>query len=62
MTWNVEIFLTRSQRDVSGASDTLLSSVWGTGREMPPKSIAQPIIVLFFDLSLFFYFILKNFN
>ena len=29
---------------------------------MPPKSIAQPIIVLFFDLSLFFYFILKNFN
>ena len=37
MMWNVEIFLTRSQRDVSGASDTLTLFSLGNRQGDAPK-------------------------
>ena len=54
--WNVEIFLTRSQRGVSGASDTLTLYSLGNRQGDAPKAHCKPIVVLFFDLSLFYYY------
>ena len=58
--WNVDYFLQGPKGVFQEPVTPWLSTVWGTGREMPPKSIAQWVVVLFFDLSLFYYyFVLK---